>query len=182
MKGTKRAAKAQIRNTKHEFTWDRNYKNRRITQFYTCQEWGHATLNFRSRSKYLKCARPHRVCDCDPNLTKLKCANCAGNHTANNTMLNLHKKNPGPPSDRGGAKEIHWSISPQNQPMVAKENPTATPTNAAVVAVTNTAAIPSSAQPSNAPHHWPTVRLKVPRLVSARVFSVSPQSSKKCAI
>lgn len=74
-------------------TWERHYSNKKITQCRRCQCWGHATTNYYSPYKRLKCAEDHPTINCTKTEeTPAKCANCDGDHPANSTKCETYLK------------------------------------------------------------------------------------------
>ncbi|KAJ3665125.1 hypothetical protein Zmor_000638 [Zophobas morio] len=166
-------------------TWERHYNNRKITQCHTCQEWGHATLNCKSKPKCLKCAGPHRVADCDPDLVNLKCANCDGNHAANN---------PDCPTYVRKIQEIKKSEEPQKKFVEApppKSNPwrklPATPANTATTGTSN-ATIAHTRPQQGYPQQRSPTKCSAPNSVSAatrecaNLFSALTELKAACNI
>ncbi|KAJ3629934.1 hypothetical protein MTP99_014296 [Tenebrio molitor] len=72
-----------VLNTK--ITWHRHMNSKVFVQCHRCQKWGHATANCHARPRCLKCAEEHLTRECPIDRTDTpRCANCSGNHTANN--------------------------------------------------------------------------------------------------
>lgn len=76
-----------------KIAWERYYNTKRIIQCHRCQEWGHATTNCRAEPACLKCGEAHLTYQCTkPKENPPKCANCQGEHTANNTECPVYSK------------------------------------------------------------------------------------------
>ena len=69
-----------------EVQWEVMKKsNKRITQCYRCQKWGHTSANCGLPPRCVKCSSTHDQGDC-PKVTSesvVSCCNCGGNHSAN---------------------------------------------------------------------------------------------------
>ena len=68
----------------HRITVEAPHKRKDIPQCKNCQLFGHTRAYCKNTPKCVKCGESHLKPACQkPNKTKAKCANCAGNHTAN---------------------------------------------------------------------------------------------------
>ncbi|EFA09320.1 hypothetical protein TcasGA2_TC001646 [Tribolium castaneum] len=77
-----------------KINWSRHRNDRILTQCHRCQQWGHATSNCEASPKCLKCSESDLTKECQKVLAleKLKCANCGGQHAANNTNCPVYIK------------------------------------------------------------------------------------------
>jgi hypothetical protein len=96
MRGTNRSAYLVVTDWNNSLdklekkvSWERHQNNKIFVQFHRC----HATSKCHARAKCLKCAGNHLTRDCQLGKKgKPTCANCDGDHTANNITCPEYQK------------------------------------------------------------------------------------------
>jgi hypothetical protein len=75
--------------------WDVLRKsNKKVTQCFKCQQWGHSSINCGYTPKCVKCSESHAVGSC-PRTTRdgdPSCCNCGGAHSSNHRGCPMYKK------------------------------------------------------------------------------------------
>lgn len=85
-----------IKNIKYIYnisvTWEYYKRNNKHTQCYNCQSFGHGSPNCFKLANCRNCAERHQTKDCNINNSnkKLKCANCKGEHKANDPICKVY--------------------------------------------------------------------------------------------
>lgn len=72
-------------------SWERRHQTSGIIQCKRCQQWGHAATFCARTPKCLRCAESHLTSACGSNSDQHKCANCGGDHLANNQSCAVYK-------------------------------------------------------------------------------------------
>lgn len=68
--------------------------NKKVTQCFNCQQWGHSSVNCGLQARCVKCAESHPKGEC-PRISREgtpKCCNCGGDHSANHRGCPTYKK------------------------------------------------------------------------------------------
>ena len=99
------------------------YNQPSYSQCHKCQELGHHMARCKNQRKCLKCAKDHHHRDCLAIQTNYVCANCQGNHTANDNRCPKIIEAKNAASDRRGQQNRPQRVATGNATVDAASNP-----------------------------------------------------------
>lgn len=103
------------RKTLHSLrvTWEKYRNTRKVTQCFRCQQFEHGMSTCANKPKCVKCAQQHLTTDCKLTITgQVKCANCNGTHTANNSNCPVYIAHLGKVQENKSSRNVRLTINP----------------------------------------------------------------------